>query len=98
MKSSIKRLESSLRLTLLLFALALFCAASASADVRQDAESAVACLYRDSAAEKFPDDMKSLDLVFEVARRYMSINDRENADKFYLLALQKSRIIEAMLV
>lgn len=41
--------------------------------------------------------MKSLDLVFEVAQRYFSTYERENADKFYLLALQKSRIIESML-
>lgn len=97
MKFSIKQIESSIRLLLLFPASALLLAAPVSADVRQDAEAAVACLYRDSAAEKFPDDMKSLDLVFEVARRYISVNDRENADRFYLLALQKSRIIEAML-
>lgn len=41
--------------------------------------------------------MKSLDLVFEVARRYFSNNELETADKFYLLALQKSQIIESML-
>jgi lipoprotein-anchoring transpeptidase ErfK/SrfK len=41
--------------------------------------------------------MKSLDLVFEIAERYIMAGENENADKFYLLALQKSRIIEAML-
>lgn len=41
--------------------------------------------------------MRSLDLVFEVANRYFANNSFETADKFYLLALQKSQIIESML-
>jgi L,D-transpeptidase ErfK/SrfK len=70
---------------------------TAAADVRQDAESAVSALHQNSGAQKFSDDMKSLDLVFEVAQRYFSNNNLESADKFYLLALQKSQIIESML-
>ena len=72
-------------------------AATVFADVRQDAESAVSSLRQNVAAQKFPDDMKSLDLVFEVAQRYFSNNKPESADKFYLLALQKSQVIETML-
>lgn len=71
--------------------------AVASADVRQDAESAVSSLQQSAGATRFPDDMKSLDLVFEVALRYSMSGDQENADKFFLLALQKSRLIESML-
>ncbi len=110
MKPSIKQFKSSRRglfsrplinrvraLTTSLFALSLLCAAAAVADVRQDAESAVSSLHKSAAAQKFPDDLKSLDLVYEVAQRYFSKNDRENADKFYLLSLQKSQIIESML-
>jgi lipoprotein-anchoring transpeptidase ErfK/SrfK len=41
--------------------------------------------------------MKSLDLVFEVAQRYFTNHELENADKFYRLALQKTQIIESML-
>jgi L,D-transpeptidase ErfK/SrfK len=97
MKFSIKQPASNMSLPLALFAAALLCAATAAADVRQDAESAVSSLHQNVAAQTFSDDMKSLDLVFEVARRYFSNNELETADKFYLLALQKSRIIESML-
>jgi len=72
-------------------------AALAVAGVRQDAESAVLSLHQNVAAQNFTDDMKSLDLVFEVANRYFSINNMETADRFYLLTLQKSQIIESML-
>ena len=41
--------------------------------------------------------MRSLDLVFEIAERYSMVGEQEKADKFYLLALQKSQIIESML-
>jgi lipoprotein-anchoring transpeptidase ErfK/SrfK len=97
MKYSIKQIAFYLRLLPVLLVAALLSATSAGADVRQDAESAVSSLHQNSAAQKFPDDMKSLDLVFEIAQRYLSTNERETADKFYLLALQKSRIIESML-
>lgn len=80
----------------LLVALILY-AVPAVADVRQDAEAAVSVLQQTVAAQQFSDDMKSLELVFEVARRYFSNNDCENADRFYLLALQKSHVIDSML-
>ncbi|MDD2899347.1 MAG: L,D-transpeptidase family protein [Desulfuromonadaceae bacterium] len=75
----------------------LLSAVPAYADFREDAEFAVASLHQNSNAQKFSDDMKSLELVFEVARRYYSNGEWEAADKFYLLALQKSQIIESML-
>lgn len=94
MKSSVKQY---IRLSSLQVAAALLIATTAVADVREDAESAVSSLHQNVAAQKLSDDMKSLDLVFEVAQRYHLNNNFENADKFYLLALQKSQIIEAML-
>lgn len=98
MRSPVKHPTLSyVRLSLCLLTIVLLYSATAVADVRQDAESAVSSLHRNVAGEKFPDDMKSLDLVFEVANRYFSNNDLESADKFYLLALQKSQIIESML-
>lgn len=72
-------------------------AITAKADVKEDAESAVINLHQKSAFQKLPDDMKSLDLVFEIAQRYFMIGEKENADKFYLLAVQKSQIIKSML-
>ena len=98
MKSSNNQQASYIRLTLTLCAAFFLCATAAVADVRQDAESAYVSLHQNHpAVARFPDDMKSLDLVFEIAGRYSMVGEQENADKFYLLALQKSRIIEAML-
>lgn len=96
MKSHIKQYKSYIFRSVYLLALLLF-AAPAVADIRQDAESAVSCLHQNDTALKYPDDMKSLDLVFEVAQRYAMVGEKETADKFYLLALQKSQIIELML-
>lgn len=86
-----------LRLSCAVLAAMLLSVVPAVADVRQDAEAAVARLHENMAAHQFFDDMKSLDLVFEVAQRYYANNNAENADKFYLLALQKSQIIDLML-
>ena len=97
MRYSIKRFELYIRLPLFMLALLMWCAAAAGADIRQETEAAVTTLHKNADAHKFPDDLKSLDLVFEVAQRYASKNDRETADKFYLLALQKTRIIESMI-
>ena len=97
MKSSDNQQTSYIRLALTLCAALLLCTATAGADVRQEAGSALSSLHQNADAQKFPDDMKSLELVFEVAQRYFSTNNLETADRFYLLALQKSRIIESML-
>ena len=80
-----------------LFSALLLCSPAVYADVREDAESAVSRLHQSEVSQKFSDDMRSLDLVFEVANRYYANNSIETADKFYLLALQKSQIIESML-
>lgn len=80
-----------------LFSVLVICTLPAYADVKEDAESAVSRLHQNDTALKFSDDMKSLELVFEVANRYFASNSLETADRFYLLALQKSQIIDAMI-
>jgi len=97
MKFAIKHPSPFLLCSAFFLVAVLLSAATAIADVRQDAESAVSSLHQNAAAQKFSDDMRSLDLVFEVARRYFSSNEQDSANKFYLLALQKSQIIESML-
>ncbi|NTW81178.1 MAG: L,D-transpeptidase family protein [Geobacteraceae bacterium] len=97
MKLAIKQPSSFIVFSAFFLAAVLLSASTAVADVRQDAEIAVSNLRRNTAAQKFSDDMKSLDLVFEVAKRYFSNNNIETADRFYLLTLQKSQIIESML-
>ena len=73
------------------------CVATAAADIRQDAASAVSRLHQNEASQRFQDDMKSLDFVFEAAERYFMVGEQETADKYYLLALQKSQLIESLL-
>jgi lipoprotein-anchoring transpeptidase ErfK/SrfK len=97
MKFTMKSYPLFIVLSVLLNITAFLNATPAAADLRQDAESAVSGLHQNAAAQRFSDDMKSLDLVFEVAQRYFSHNEREKGDKFYLLALQQSQLIESML-
>jgi lipoprotein-anchoring transpeptidase ErfK/SrfK len=77
--------------------LTLLFAAISCADVREDAEAAVSRLHQNERALQCPDDMKSLDLVVEVARRYVIAGDQEIAEQYYLLVLQKAHIIDSML-
>ena len=90
---NLKTLRHLILLTLMLF----LTVVNAFADIRQDAESAVLNLHQNDAAQQFPDDMKSLDLAFEISQRSFKNDDFETADRFYLLVLQKARIIETML-
>ncbi len=73
------------------------CVTTAVADIRQDTASAVSRLHKNEASQRFQDDMKSLDFVFEAAERYFMVGEQETADKYYLLALQKSQLIESLL-
>ena len=97
MKLFMNKPASCFRLLLALLAASMLCAATAAADIREDAESAVSGLHRNNAAEKFPDDLNSIDVVIEIARRCVWNNDLEVADIHFLLALQKSQILEAKL-
>ncbi len=90
-------LKYGISLLLILINALLWSAISAVADVKDDAESALLNLQQNVVAKKLMYDMKSLDLVIEAARGYYQQNDRKTGDRFYLLALQKSQIIEMML-
>jgi lipoprotein-anchoring transpeptidase ErfK/SrfK len=69
----------------------------ASADIRDDALIAVSRLHQRGAALQLPDDMRSLDATLTDAERYNISANRIDADKLYLLTLQKARIIESLL-
>ena len=97
MNISILHIKSFILPHLTLIAVLILFATTAVADFKQDAESAAARLHQNGAARKFPDDMRSLDLVIEVAQRYVLSDKADAAEKFYQLALQKSRIIESMI-
>lgn len=78
-------------------ALTLLFATISRADVREDAEAAVSRLHQNERALQYPDEMKSLDLVFEAAQGYGVAGDPEIAEQYYLLVLQKALIINSML-
>jgi lipoprotein-anchoring transpeptidase ErfK/SrfK len=97
MNSFTEQKISKIRSLLFVFVLLLLLVSTAVADIRHDTDAARVSLHQNRASDNFSDDMKSLDLVFEIAERYFTLGDLENAEKFYLLALQKSQIIEALL-
>ncbi len=69
----------------------------ASADIRDDAVFAVLRLHQTGAARQLPDDMRSLESTLADAEQYYVSADRSDADKLYLLTLQKARIMESLL-
>lgn len=69
----------------------------AVADVRDDAVFAVSKLHQTKSAISLPDDINSLDDALFKAEMLKENNDHVNADKLYLLILQKARLIESML-
>ena len=81
----------------LVFGAALFAAVSARADVRDEAILAVSKLHDIGAKRYLPDDMNSLDSALAEAGQYEKRGERSNADKLYLLALQKAQVISTLL-
>lgn len=93
MKSSLKQIAPYICMSFLCAATLLY-SSSARADLRLDAQTALSNLHRNAAAERFPDDVKSLERTYEIALRYFMVGEQEKADKFYLLTLQKIRVVE----
>ncbi len=79
----------------LLLALMFVSADLATADSRQDAETAVTRLLKANAVEKFPEEMVTLSDVYGVALRHVQGDDLDSAEKYFQMVLQKARIIEA---
>lgn len=63
------------------------------ADTRQDAVSELDQLHQSASARNLSDELKSTDATFAIAEHYFQINDIEQSERFYLLAIQKARII-----
>jgi lipoprotein-anchoring transpeptidase ErfK/SrfK len=77
------------------FALAISWSLPVWADSRQDALAELDRLRQSSAVLNISDEMKSADATFAIAEHYSQANDFEQAERFYLLAIQKVRIILA---
>jgi L,D-transpeptidase ErfK/SrfK len=63
------------------------------ADARQDAVYELDRLHQSPSAQSMADELKSADATFAVAEHFFQSNEREDAERFYLLTVQKSRII-----
>ena len=65
------------------------------ADTRQDALSELERLHQSASARNMPDELKSADATFAIAEHYFQTANLEQSERFYLLTIQKARIILA---
>jgi len=86
-----------LQLYVLVFVAILFVANPARADVRDDAVLAVSKLHDIGANRYLPDDMDGLNSALTEAKQLEKQGDRVNAEKLYLLVLQKAQIMASLL-
>jgi len=83
--------------TLSLVASLLCIATPSGADSRTEALNAIAQLQQSATHKSKPDDMGSIESTFLTAEQYMHEHNRELAERYYLLTLQKTRILKASL-
>jgi lipoprotein-anchoring transpeptidase ErfK/SrfK len=67
------------------------------ADTRQDALSELSRLQESPRARHIIDEIKSIESTFAIAERYFQSHDIDQSERFYLLAVQKARIVLASL-
>lgn len=90
------RLKLSQLVTFLITcALANICSHPVWADTRQDAVAELDRLHQSASDRHMSDESKSADATFAIAEHYFQINDIEQSERFYLLTIQKARIILA---
>jgi lipoprotein-anchoring transpeptidase ErfK/SrfK len=63
------------------------------ADTRQEALYELSRLHQSAPARNLPDELKSADATFAIAEHYFQNNDLAQSERFYLLTVQKARII-----
>ena len=88
---------SSLTTGLITFVLAIACSLPVWADTRQEAVSELDRLHQSTTDHNVSDESKSADATFAIAEHYFQLNDIEQSERFYLLTIQKARIILASL-
>jgi L,D-transpeptidase ErfK/SrfK len=85
-------------LIIILLALACLGGEDCFADPRTDAI-ALQTRFRDQGiSSKRPEELKSMDATITAAEAYFQNNDLETANRYYLLAIQKGRLVELSLV
>jgi L,D-transpeptidase ErfK/SrfK len=82
--------------TLLLIAVAFFLALTgpALADTRSVAIELLAKLRQSGGTDSFADELHSLDATLAKAERYSQLNDPQNAERYYTLAIQKGTLLQ----
>lgn len=91
-----KRL-TKFEIIMLLLAASLCFSAVADADNRHDSHVLIKRLYRAGVEQRMPDELKSAAATLAAGDDFFVANQRDLAERFYLLAMQKSRIIMAAL-
>jgi len=69
----------------------------AHADIRSEAMAMLAKLRSDGVAERFPQELRSLDATVATAEMYYQLSDQHNADRYYRLATQKGLQLQQQL-
>ncbi len=85
--------EKAIRLPI--FILVLLWSLTAWADSRQEALAELEHLHSSATTTVITDELKSVEATFAVAEHYFQSNDLEQAERFYLLTVQKARIVQA---
>lgn len=80
---------------LLAIALINLCSQPLWADTRQEAVLELDRLHQTASNRKISDELKSVDATFAIAEHYFQTRDAEQSERFYLLTIQKARIILA---
>ena len=70
----------------------------AQADVRSEAIAMLAKLRSDGVAERFPQELRSLDATVATAEMYYQLSDSQNAERYYRLATQKGTQLRERLI
>lgn len=79
-------------------ALVLLSAGLASAGAREEAHKVIYVIRQTGAGEQEPEETRSVDDTFLAAERYFRQNDHEMAERYYLLTIQKARVLLAGLL
>jgi len=81
--------------SLIAVAFVLVAANLACAGERDDALKVLSVLRQIAAGEKSADEMRSIDATFSTAEEFLLHNDSETASRYYLLTIQKARVLLA---
>lgn len=79
-------------------ALILLSSAFANADTRNEAITVISSLRDAGINLKMPDDMQSIDATFLVAEKHYQLNNPKKAEQYYLLTIQKARLLVTSLL